>query len=80
VQEAKSETRNPAISLCICLALITDISQLFRHMHVLFLKWILSISLLFLLNTTCTEKVLGKLLLETSAEVEKTTLLHQVMM
>lgn len=62
------------------MAVITDVPQLFRHMHVLFLKWTLSIALLSLLNTTCTEKVLGKLLLKTSVEVQQTALAHQVMM
>lgn len=51
-----------------------------RHMHVLFLKWILSITLLFLLNTTYTENVLGKLLVETSVELVQRCLVHQGIM
>lgn len=49
-------------------------------LYVLFLNWILSTALLSLLNTTRTEKVLGKLLLGTSVEVEQTTFVHQVTM
>ena len=40
-RKEKGETTDPPIFFCMCMALITDIPQLFRHMHVLFLKWIL---------------------------------------